>query len=113
MAGEEQQPSRFLDELDPVDGDRPLTPPLRGVHLGALVAELRAHGRRHLREAQRLLAAAPAAIMPALLPVALAGPTLARMERRGYDPFTPFEIAGWRRQLRVWRAAKWPHRMFA
>jgi len=50
--------------------------------------------------------------MPALLPVALAGPTLARMERRGYDPFTPFEMAGWRRQLRVWRAAKWPHRMF-
>ena len=74
--------------------------------LRAALAELRAHGRRHLREAQRLLAAAPAAMMPALLPVALTGPTLARMERRGYDPFTPFEIAGWRRQLRVWRAAK-------
>ena len=87
---------------------RQATPQLR-----AALAELRAHGRRHLREAQRLLAAAPAAIMPALLPVALAGPTLAHMERRGYDPFTPFEIAGWRRQLRVWRAAKWPHRMFA
>ncbi|MFN2560924.1 MAG: ATP-dependent helicase [Jatrophihabitans sp.] len=42
VAGEEEQPSRFLDELDPVEGDRPLTPPIRGVHLGALVAELRA-----------------------------------------------------------------------
>jgi len=43
VVGEEQQPSRFLDELDPFDGDRPLTRPLRGVHLGALVAELRAY----------------------------------------------------------------------
>ena len=41
VAGEEEQPSRFLDELDPVDGDRPLTPPARGVHLPGLVAELR------------------------------------------------------------------------
>src|SRR6266516_3628576 len=86
---------------------RQATPQLR-----AALAELRAHGRRHLREAQRLLAAAPAAIMPALLPVALAGPTLARMERRGYDPFTPIEIAAWRRQLILWRAARWPRRMF-
>jgi superfamily I DNA/RNA helicase/RecB family exonuclease len=43
VSGEEEQPSRFLDELDPVDDDRPLTPPIRGVHLGALVAELRAY----------------------------------------------------------------------
>jgi RecB family exonuclease len=42
VSGEEEQPSRFLDELDPIEGDRPLTPQLRGVHLGALVAELRA-----------------------------------------------------------------------
>jgi RecB family exonuclease len=42
VAGEEQQPSRFLDELDPLDGERPLTPAQRGVHLPALVAELRA-----------------------------------------------------------------------
>jgi superfamily I DNA/RNA helicase/RecB family exonuclease len=41
VSGEEEQPSRFLDELDPVDGDRPLTPPARGVHLPGLVAELR------------------------------------------------------------------------
>jgi phytoene synthase len=76
------------------------------------LAELRLHARRHLRAAQQELAAAPPAVMPALLPVALAGPTLARMERRGYDPFTPLEIAAWRRQLILWRAARWPRRMF-
>jgi phytoene synthase len=76
------------------------------------LAELRLHARRHLRAAQQRLAAAPPAVMPALLPVALAGPTLARMERRGYDPFTPLEIAAWRRQLILWRAARWPRRMF-
>ncbi|HSY14706.1 MAG TPA: ATP-dependent DNA helicase [Jatrophihabitantaceae bacterium] len=42
VAGDEDQPSRFLDELDPMDADRPLTPPQRGVHLPGLVAELRA-----------------------------------------------------------------------
>jgi phytoene synthase len=76
------------------------------------LAELRLHARRHLRAAQQLLAAAPPAVIPALLPVALAGPTLARMERRGYDPFTPIEIAPWRRQLSIWRAARSPRRIF-
>jgi 15-cis-phytoene synthase len=76
------------------------------------LAELRLHARRHLRAARQRLAAAPPAVMPALLPVALAGPTLARMGRRGYDPFTPLEIAAWRRQLILWRAARWPRRMF-
>ena len=27
----EQHPSRFLDEIDPIDGDRPLTEPRRGL----------------------------------------------------------------------------------
>jgi phytoene synthase len=81
-------------------------------HLHEALAELRLHARRHLRAAEQLLAAAPAALMPALLPVALAGPTLARMERRGYDPFTPIEIAAWRRQFILWRAVRWPRRMF-
>jgi 15-cis-phytoene synthase len=76
------------------------------------LAELRLHARHHLRAAQQELAAAPPAVMPALLPVALAGPTLARMERRGYDPFIPVEIAPWRRQLIIWRAARQPRRIF-
>jgi superfamily I DNA/RNA helicase/RecB family exonuclease len=42
VAGDEEQPSRLLDELDPSDGTRPLARPLRGVHLPGLVAELRA-----------------------------------------------------------------------
>ena len=42
VSGDDEQPSRFLDELDPVEGERPLTRPARGVHLPGLVAELRA-----------------------------------------------------------------------
>ena len=42
VSAEDEQPSRFLDELDPIDGERPLTPPRRGTHLTGLVAELRA-----------------------------------------------------------------------
>src|SRR5919204_333125 len=80
--------------------------------LHAALAELRLHARGHLRVAERLLAAAPPAVVPALLPVALVGPTLVRMERRDYDPFRPIEIAPWRRQLRIWRAARWPRRIF-
>jgi superfamily I DNA/RNA helicase/RecB family exonuclease len=41
VSGDEEQPSRFLDEIDPVDGERPLAAVPRGVHLPALVAELR------------------------------------------------------------------------
>jgi superfamily I DNA/RNA helicase/RecB family exonuclease len=41
VTAEDEQPSRFLDELDPVDGERPLTPAKRGTHLSGLVAELR------------------------------------------------------------------------
>jgi phytoene synthase len=78
----------------------------------AALAELRLHARRHLRAAEQLLAAAPPAVIPALLPVALAVPTLVHMEQRDYDPFTPVEIAPWRRQLRIWRAARWPRRIF-
>jgi 15-cis-phytoene synthase len=81
--------------------------------LRAALAEMRLHARQHLAAARELLATAPAAVMPALLPVALAGPTLARMERRDYDPFVPVEIAPWRRQWLIWRAARRPARIFS
>jgi superfamily I DNA/RNA helicase/RecB family exonuclease len=42
VSGEEEQPSRFLDELDPLDAPRPCATPGRGLHLTGLVAELRA-----------------------------------------------------------------------
>jgi phytoene synthase len=83
------------------------TPQLR-----ATLAHLRDRARDHLRQARELIAAAPPAIVPALLPVALAAPTLARMERRDYDPFVPVEIAPWRRQWLIWRAARQPARIF-
>jgi 15-cis-phytoene synthase len=83
------------------------TPQLR-----AALTELRQRARDHLREAQKLLAAAPSAVLPALLPVALAAPTLARMERRDYNPFVPVELAPWRRQWLIWRAARQPARIF-
>ncbi|MDQ6850738.1 MAG: ATP-dependent helicase [Actinomycetota bacterium] len=41
VSGDEEQPSRFLDELDPMDGERSLAEAHRGVHLAGLVAELR------------------------------------------------------------------------
>jgi len=42
VSGDDEQPSRFLDELDPLDGERPYAAVPRGVHLPGLVAELRA-----------------------------------------------------------------------
>jgi phytoene synthase len=93
------------DRLDVKGG--PATAPLR-----AALAELRLRARHHLGAAQQLLATAAPAVVPALLPVALAGPTLARMERRGYDPFVSVAIAPWRRQWLIWRAARRPPRIF-
>jgi phytoene synthase len=54
----------------------------------------------------------PLAVTPALLPVALVGPTLTRMERNDHDPFEPVEIVPWRRQWLIWRAARQPARIF-
>jgi phytoene synthase len=83
------------------------TPQLR-----AASAEMRGLARRHLADAQALIGTASSAAMPALLPVALVGPTLANMERRGTDPFVSVEIPPWRRQWLIWRAARRPARMF-
>ena len=38
---DDEQPSRFLDEIDPLPGHRAVQRPGRGLHLGDLVAELR------------------------------------------------------------------------
>ena len=92
---------------DRLDVSGPATPQLR-----AALAELRLCARHHLGAARQLLATAAPTLVPALLPVALAGPTLARMERRGYDPFVPVAIAPWRRQWLNWRAARRPRRIF-
>jgi phytoene synthase len=84
------------------------TPALR-----AGLAELRSIAHGHLRQARELAARAPTEAMPAFLPVALARPMLARMERGDYDPFAPVVVAPWRRQWRMWRAAREPARIFS
>lgn len=85
-----------------------VTPALR-----AALAEMRLHIRGHLAAAHDLLATAPAAVLPALLPVALVRPLLKRMERRGYDPFGAIDVPQWRRQWTLWRAARHPRAMAA
>jgi len=83
------------------------TPQLRSA-----LADLRDSARRHLHQAQDMARTVSPDVMPALLPVALTGATLARMERGDYDPFVPVEIAPWRRQWLIWRAARRPARIF-
>jgi len=73
----------------------------------AALAALRADARRHLVGFELLLPVLPAATMPAFLPLALVPGYLTRMERDDYDPFgTPVEVAQWRRQWALWRAAR-------
>jgi 15-cis-phytoene synthase len=80
--------------------------------LFSALAEMRAIARHHLGAMQAKLDAAPEKVLPALLPVALVGPQLRRMERAGYQPFVPHQIAPWRRQWLLWRAARAPNRIF-
>ncbi len=82
------------------------TPELR-----AALAAMRLRAREHLGEAERSIGNAPAAALPAFLPVALVRPLLDRMEAS--DPFMPVEIAQWRRQWRLWRAARRPALIFS
>jgi 15-cis-phytoene synthase len=77
--------------------------------LKAALAELRRVARGHLAVAAERMPALPGAAVPALLPFALVGPMLDRLERG--DPFVPTEIAPWRRQWLIWRAARNPARM--
>jgi phytoene synthase len=76
------------------------------IELHAALAEMRLRARQHLAAARDLLGAMPVAVAPALLPVALVRPLLARMERRFYRPFRPSQLAQWRRQWILWRAAR-------
>jgi phytoene synthase len=82
------------------------------VAVRAALAQFRLIAWQHLERARELRITAPSHLMPAYLPVALAGPTLARMERNDYDPFAPLQISAWRRQWLIWRAARRPDRIF-
>jgi phytoene synthase len=73
----------------------------------AALAELRQHARRHVAAYRSFAPAVPPAARPAFLPVALVEPTLSIMDRVGYQPFQGVvELAQWRRQWALWRAAR-------
>jgi len=75
------------------------TPELR-----AVLAELRFHARRHLTQVAR--SELPEKTKPAFLSLAPLWQWLLDMERPDYDPFRRPQAALWRRQWRIWRAAK-------
>jgi 15-cis-phytoene synthase len=80
-----------------------------GPGLNAAVAELRDLARQHLAAASERMAELPSAALPAFLPLSLVRPSLTRLERS--DAFAPAEIAPWRRQWLIWRAARDPARV--
>jgi phytoene synthase len=77
--------------------------------LAAAFAELRDAARGHLARAGQALKALPPEALPAVLPLAVVRSWLDRSERR--DPFAPVELAPWRRQWLIWRAARNPARI--
>jgi 15-cis-phytoene synthase len=75
--------------------------------LCAALAEIRALARGHYAEASRHLASLPRAALSALLPLEFVPLYLDRMQAADYDPFkTAVEVPQWRRQWRLWRAAR-------
>jgi 15-cis-phytoene synthase len=77
--------------------------------LNASFAELRDIARRHLASARGQLSPLPRETLPAFLPLGLVGPALDRLERS--DAFASAELAPWRRQWLLWRAARNPARI--
>ncbi len=80
-----------------------------GPGLNAALAELRNLARQHLAAASERMAELSSAALPAFLPLALVRPWLKRLECS--DAFAPAEIAPWRRQWFIWRAARDPSRI--
>jgi 15-cis-phytoene synthase len=77
--------------------------------LDVALGELRALARRNLDKVDEQMAGLPPAAIPALLPLALVGPSLKRLAKS--PPFRPAEIPLWRRQWLIWRAARNPERI--
>ena len=74
--------------------------------LRAVLAELRLRARRHLARIAERSANIPEKIWPVFLSLAPLRPWLSAMESAAYQPFRPPELPAWRRQWRIWRAAK-------
>jgi phytoene synthase len=78
-----------------------VTPELR-----AAFAELRLRARRSLALVGAAGAEIPVIAQSGFLPLAPLRQWLLDMERPDYDPFDPPHVTPWRRQWRIWRAAK-------
>jgi phytoene synthase len=77
--------------------------------LKAAFAELRELAGRHLDSVREHLRVLPGDALPAFLVLALTRPSLDRLLR--CDPFAPADLAPWRRQWLIWRAARNPARI--
>jgi phytoene synthase len=77
----------------------------------AALAELRLRARRDLARIGTGSPQIPENARPAFLSLAPLRQWLLDMERADYDPFQPPVVSSWRRQWRIWRAAKSPERI--
>ena len=77
--------------------------------LDTALGDLRAFARRQLLIAREQMVRVPPSAIPALLTLALVGPSLDRLDKR--PPLQPANIPGWRRQWLIWRAARNPERI--
>lgn len=77
--------------------------------LDAALAELGTLARGHLQAVRACITELPGEALPALLPVATVRSALDRLERS--KAFSPAELAPWRRQWLIWRAARNPARI--
>jgi phytoene synthase len=75
--------------------------------LGRALREVRELARAHLSRALPLIAKLPIPARPAFLPLAVLPLYLDRMEGSDYAPFgASVDVPQWRRQWRLWRAAR-------
>jgi len=77
--------------------------------LSAALAELRKVGRDGLAAIREPIAAMVRAAIPAVLPLAVTGPLLDRLDRS--EPFAPKQLSPLRRQWLIWRASRNPQRI--
>jgi 15-cis-phytoene synthase len=77
--------------------------------LDAALADLGTLAQGHLQAVHERIAELPAQALPALLPVATVRSALGRLQRS--KAFAPADIAPWRRQWLIWRAARNPARI--
>ncbi|NIX77254.1 phytoene/squalene synthase family protein [Microvirga terricola] len=74
-----------------------------GPGLDQALADMRAVARRHVQQARELRSTISPQVSPAFQGLALVGPYLKAMERRGYDPFhTEIELPRWRKIWALW-----------